>query len=600
MNTKNPETLAMIGSGASVVFLLKHIQDNCARLSSIWQEITIFEKDSVVGMGMPYNPKTTNTYNLSNISSEEIPELKISFANWLKQEKPEVLKTWGVTQEEVSDKKVYSRLALGKYLSDQFKGIVCTIEQKGIEISIRTNTQVIDIKDIPRDNNVQLTTYTGNTFIFNKVLIATGHHWTKKDDLVSAYFKSPWPIFKILPKSKTYYNFTIGILGASLSAVDVVTSLAHRHGIFINKDGQLKFNLEKDANNFKIVMHDANGWLPHLQYEQKEPLRKIYRHADRKSMLDLIDNEGYLRLETYFDIICRPVLKKAFLANDLFDMVSSLSNPDFKLGDFIEKMSERHHYDNAFEGMRNEMLSAKKHLQEDTPIYWKEALDDLMFTLNWHAELLPAEDHLYFQVKVSPFLMNVISALPLDSAKILLALYDAGVLDLVAGKITQITSENEETKVTVAQKDTTVSLTYKMFVECAGDKIINIENYPFQTLVNQNVVRAATANYANKKISSEALKSDVKIFKKKGGFLRQLDGIDIDPSFRIINKNGKASNRIFDLTFTHLSGLRPYSYGLQACNATAAIFINAMIAYGDQINCDALKIEEVSKLYASI
>ncbi len=82
--------------------------------------------------------------------------------------------------------------------------------------------------------------------------------------------------------------------------------------------------------------------------------------------------------------------------------------------------------------------------------------------------------------------------------------------------------------------------------------------------------------------------------------LRLLDGIDIDPSFRVINKNGKASNRIFDLTFTHLSGLRPYSYGLQVCNATAAIFINVMIVYGNQINCDALKIEEVSKLYASI
>jgi len=600
MNVKSLETLAIIGSGASVVYLLKHIQNNCTQISSIWQKITIFEKNSMVGMGMPYNPKTTDIYNLSNISSEEIPELKISFANWLKQEKSEVLKMWGIEKEEVSDKKVYSRLALGKYLSDQFKEIVSDIEQNGIKISICTNTHITDIEDISRNKNVKLTTNIGDTFVFNKVLIVTGHHSSEKDDLVNAYFKSPWPIFKILPKLKTYYNFTIGILGASLSAVDVVTSLAHRHGTFINEEGQLKFKLRKEANNFKIVMHDANGWLPHLQYEQKEPLRKIYRHTDRKSIFDLLDNEGYLRLETYFDIICRSVLKKAFLANNLSGLASFLSDPNFKLGDFIEKMSERHHYDNAFIGMRNEMLSAKKHLHEDTPIYWKEALDDLMFTLNWHAELLPAEDHLYFHTKVLPFLMNVISALPLDSAKILLALYDVGVLDLVAGKITQITSENEETKVTVEQKDTTVSLTYKMFVECAGDKIINIENYPFQTLVNQNVVRAARANYTNKKISSEALKSDAEIFKKKEGFFRQLDGIDIDSSFRVINKKGKASNRIFDLTFTHLSGLRPYSYGLQACNATAAIFINTMIEYGNQINCDALKIEEVSKLYTSI
>lgn len=35
--------------------------------------ITVFERDTNSGMGMPYNPNTTYIYNLANISSEEIP-----------------------------------------------------------------------------------------------------------------------------------------------------------------------------------------------------------------------------------------------------------------------------------------------------------------------------------------------------------------------------------------------------------------------------------------------------------------------------------------------------------------------------------------------
>jgi hypothetical protein len=379
-----------------------------------------------------------------------------------------------------------------------------------------------------------------------------------------------------------------------------VTSLSHRHGTFEKKGGKLKFNLAKEANNFKMVMHDSSGWLPNLQYEQKEPLRKIYRHTDRETIFNLLDKNGYLRLETYFDAICRPVLKKAFLANNLLDLAELISNSDFKLGNFIEEMSERHHYDNAFEGMRKEMVFSKEALQEDIPVYWKEALDDLMFTLNWHAELLPAEDHVYFHEEVLPFLMNVITALPLYSAEIILALYDAEVLDLVSGEITKIASKNKETHITVKQEDNTINLTYKMFIECGGDSHTDAENYPFKTLANQKKVRAARVGYSNKKMNSETVKSDEKIFKQHGRFFRELEGIDIDPSFRIINNKGKASNRIFDLTFTHISGLRPYSYGLQACNATAAIFISSILKYGKDITSDALKLEDVSKLYKTI
>ena len=54
-----------------------------------------------------------------------------------------------------------------------------------------------------------------------------------------------------------------------------------------------------------------------------------------------------------------------------------------------------------------------------------------------------------------------------------------------------------------------------------------------------------------------------------------LPGIDIDAAYRVIGEDGNANPRVFDIAFPHTSGLRPYSYGLQACNHTAGIVVEA-------------------------
>ena len=71
--------IAIIGSGPTALYLLKYITDNIADLKKEISNITIFEKEEILGMGMPYHPKTTDIYNLANISSEEIPLLQESF-----------------------------------------------------------------------------------------------------------------------------------------------------------------------------------------------------------------------------------------------------------------------------------------------------------------------------------------------------------------------------------------------------------------------------------------------------------------------------------------------------------------------------------------
>ncbi len=564
--------LAIIGSGATAIYILKHLSEYRDHGVS---EIHIFEKESLMGMGMPYNPIYTDKYHLANITSEEIPLLTTSFSEWLRAQSAEVLNDLAIERDQISDNEVYSRIALGRYLHDQYTKILDDMASVGTLVFQYPGIEVIDIADEPNKSMARIYASDGSNMVFDHVFISTGHNFDQPDKPASGYFKSPWPIEKILPQTGTFYNFEIGLLGASLSAFDVVTSLVHRHGRFMKRGDRIIFKKHPSALQFKIKMHSAEGWLPHLQYEQKNPMREIYRYISRDGLLKLCDNEGRLRIDDYFDALCRPVLRDSLSANGYEEAAELLNDQTFKFSDFIEKMSERHEYENPFEGMVEEMRVASTSVNEDIPIYWKEAMDDLMYTLNFHMEMLPAEDQIFFRESVMPFLLNVIAALPLQSAKILLALHDAGVLDLIKGKIENIETDQKSTRISVVREENTTNYNYRIFIECGGDKKINLESYPFQSLVKDGLVRASSAAFAN--VVAEDDRTDETVFKENGKWFKTLPGIDVDSAYRVIGSDGRANPRIYDPTFTHIQGVRPYSYGLQACNTTAEILVQHFI-----------------------
>lgn len=586
-------TLAVIGSGPSAIYILKHLSEN---LKFPLGEIHIFERDSLMGMGMPYNPHMIDKYNLANITSEEIPRLKMSFAAWLRSQSNEVLEDLDIKREAISDTRVYSRIALGRYFNNQYRLILDDLKNSGITIFEYPGQEVVDIIDLPKDDLAQLNIADGSTMSFHHVIISTGHRW-EADNPESRYFKSPWPIKKILPAEDARYNFTIGTLGASLSAFDVASTLAHRHGTFQKADDVLIYKKIAGAENFKIAMHSAEGWLPHLQYEQKNAFRKVYRYTNKREILNFLDDSGFLRIETYFDSICRKVLYDALMGNGLTEIAARLKNPSFSFKDFIECMSSRREYEDPFVGMRNELPKARTSISKDVPIYWKEAVDDLMYTLNFHIELLPAEDFLFLKNEIMPFLMNVIAALPLQSAEILLALYDAGAIELIKGNIEDIQEENGKVQVKVVDDTERESVyTYDLFIACGGDKKITLENYPFPSLVINGNIREARAKFVKEPDKLE----DENVFKNNRGWYYTLPGIDVDSAFRIIGSDGRANPRISDPTFTHISEIRPYSYGLQACNAMAVILVNNLEVSIDDKSDLLIPIQEAMNSYNAI
>jgi hypothetical protein len=425
---------------------------------------------------------------------------------------------------------------------------------------------------------VTLVTEQGLSLSFTKVVIATGHCWTEEDEPEAGYYSSPWPIAKLLPEEGSYHDFTIGTLGASLSAFDVAASLFRRHGEFLEDEssGRITYRPFPGAEDFRMVMHSSEGVLPHLQFDQVEPLREIYRHVDRETLLSLRDAKGFLRLDRYFDKVCRPVLIRAFSEDGRQDITALLQDPVFRLRDFVEKMIAEHAYADPFEGMRREMAPAEESVEGHRPIHWKEVLDDLMYTLNFHAELMPAEDHLQLRGGVMPFVMNVVAAMPLPSGNTILALHDAGVLSLVPGKV-EITAKRSltgKTEIHVDDEGRKTDLEYRMFIDCSGQKPVELEDFAFRSLVERGTVRKARARFHDDSGADavpERKRPDV--FQENGATVFPIGGIDVDAAYRVIGADGKPNPRIHDIAFTHTSGVRPYSYGLQACDEAAEIVV---------------------------
>tara|TARA_R100000027_G_C2247896_1_gene93677 strand:- start:598 stop:2412 length:1815 start_codon:yes stop_codon:yes gene_type:complete len=591
--------LGIIGSGPTAVFLLKHIADNLEPLKHSVDSITVIERSSRLGCGMPYNPETTDTYSLSNISSEEIPELPQSLYHWLHSQEDTTLATWGIQRSGINRSEIYPRLALGAYFQEQYQILRNRLIGGGLKFFDKPEREVIDIEDLPESDGVGVHLRNNSSLTFDSVIISTGHSWATEEKDEGNLFRSPWPISKLIPKAGEYHNHTIGTLGASLSAFDVVASLAHRHGRFQTKGNRLVYLPHPGTDGFKVAMHSKSGWLPHLQFEQTEPMREIYRHIDRDGLLQLIDKNGFLTLSTYFDRVCRPALVDALRRNGLEDLADSVQRPDCRIEEFIEIMSEDHQYLDAFDGMREELVEAENLMREEKPLYWKEVIDDLIYTLNFHAELLPAEDHLFLNREILPFLLNIVAATPLPTGKLLLALHDAGKLELVAGKVSiaETPSRNGTILVTVGEEDGNKrSIEYAMFVDCSGQSKVEIEDFPFQTLVKQGAVRPARARILkmDDSVSGLADTGQDRILHEDGTVQLQTGGIDIDAAYRLIPKDGTPTSRIYDIAFPHALGVRPYSYGLQACDATAAILVNSWQTAIDQKRPVNGKVEEAS------
>ena len=585
-------SLAVIGAGASGLYLLRRILQHAHPLRRLFDRITVYEQSERLGSGMPYHPERCHPQNFCNIASPEIPGLgEMSFADFLKACGDETLRPFGLSCDAVEEGGTYPRALLGLYFEDRFNAVVADLRAAGWTVQLRAGALVTDLR--PAWGGLDVVT-PERVERHERVVIASGHRFPKPDRPEHGYHASPWPIDKLMPAEGTFHGFAIGTLGGSLSAFDVVAALAEHHGTFSEPVSDQPegvrvptYHLKAGAEGFRIVLHTSRGWLPHLTYEQAEPFREIYRHVTREGLLALRDPDGRLRLGRYFDAVCRPALRSAFDHDGWSEVAGLLSDPASGLEDWIEAVSKAHSGGDPFEVMRDDLPGSARSLRTGRPIRWMEVFDDLMYTLNYHADLMPAEDHLRLGKLVMPLLTNVIAAMPLRSARTLLSLHDAGVLDVQAGRAHPEPTEDGVLVRVDEGADLSSEHRYRLFVDCTGQPAIGVDTYPFRGLVEAGWVTEASAAFADPEAAQEACREDADACLDVDGRPRlRLKGIAVDAVYRPLRADGAVAGRgvdggavhLHDIAFPHTIGVRPYSYGLQACDHTAGLVVEAWVA----------------------
>lgn len=540
--------VALIGGGPSALFMYKRLLESNANV-----QITIFEKSGRLGAGMPYSRCGSGAEHVTNVSSNEIPELPQSPHEWLINGG----KTKGVAYSDYNPYKVFPRMLFGNYLESQFHALIASGRNQEIETAIKFNTNVTDLNYI--SEKVLVTTSKNRTYHFDKVVICTGHQFPMGlDEASTGYYHSPYPPQKlVLP-----LNHTVALRGASLTAVDAIKTMARANGIFKEKpNGTLVYKRNPESSKFRMVLHCRSGMLPAVRFHLQDSRLKnpslltpeqIERHKE--------SNGGFLSLDYIFENDFMEPLKNT--DPEFYEKVKHLT-----MEEFVHAMLELRERIDPFALLKAECHEADKSIRRKKSICWKEMLGVLSFALNYPAKYFSAEDMIRYKTTLHPLISLVIAYIPQPSCRELLALHKAGCLDMLhVGKESSVERlagggilyhyMNEKGRKATAQYDT--------YVDCTGQPQIDFKEFPFRGLVSQGIVTQArlafrdfNAAKAYQEVHPTAVTTD-----REGKYHLKVSGIAVNDHFQVLEKSGKPNESTYMMAVPYMGGYNPDYSGL--------------------------------------
>ncbi len=551
------QKIALIGGGPAALFLFQSLLAQDKKL-----DIHVFERWDRLGCGMPYSKYGANEEHVTNVSGNEIPKLPLSVAEWLEIAPGELLETYHLSTSNYNDYKVLPRLLFGEYLSAQFEMLIRIAKEKGIPAHIHLNAEVMGIRKA--DNGVSISIKNQPTQLFDKVVICTGHTFPQHyEGKVTGYYDSPYPPSKLCFTA----NHTIGIKGASLTAVDAIRTLARQHGHFEEDGHLLSYTTNPEFPHFKIVMHSRSGLLPAIRFHLEDPqLSKDTVVDDATIAKSRALHNGFLPLDEVFDIIFKESLKKQDPA--YYEKVKDLT-----IEAYVEAIMNFREGADAFALFRAEYGEADRSIGTRHSIFWKEALATLSFALNHPAKYLSAEDMLRLQKTLMPLISVVIAFVPQSSCRELIALHQAGRLELLGvGQHSKVKPGPEKGAVFIFDEEDAEGVPhyYETFIDATGQPHLSFEDFPFKQLAEDKAVTPALLSFAHKP-TIEILKSlpPENLVEKDGAFYLKVPGVAINDHFQAINETGDADPNLYIMAVPLIAGFNPDYSGLDFCESAA-------------------------------
>jgi hypothetical protein len=562
--------IAILGGGPSALFIFKRFVE--AGQTDL--EIHIFESKDLLGAGMPYSYQGSNVEHVTNVSDNEIPEIVTNIAEWVQTVPDETLDKFNVDKNRFNEYKVLPRLLFGQYLAGQFDLLIQKAKEIGLETAIHFGSKAIDIIDLPEIKQVDVEIEGMGLSRFNKVIICTGHNWPgKHEGKVPGYFESPYPPSKL----RLQLNHAIAIRGSSLTAIDAIRTLARHNGSFQKEEnGKVSFQASEQSPDFKLVMHSRNGLLPAIRFHLEDPLLSDEALLTPEEIeQNRHENDGFLSLDYIFE--------KAF--KDLFrdkDPQFYERIKDMSMEEFVAAMMDLREDAEPFELFRREYAEAAKSIRNQESIHWKEILAVLSFALNYPAKYMSAEDMQRMQKVLVPLIAVVIAFVPQSSAEELMALDDAGRLEIITvGDDSHVDPESKGgiTYHYTGPSGEENSVYYQTFVNCVGQPHLPFEAFPFKSLIKNGTVSPALLKFKSSEKGSAAIAAGDDHVEQTGSedYFLSVPGLKINDNFQAVDHFGKENHRIYIMAVPYIGGYNPDYSGLDFCEQASGSIVQSIL-----------------------
>jgi uncharacterized NAD(P)/FAD-binding protein YdhS len=249
---KETNRIAIIGGGPAAISLCWQLFNEIKFLTlNTALEIIVFEKNSDIGLGLPYTQKEESyILNLPKDKMEPIPNINGEFSAWLKSNYPNY----------ANKGEFPPRYTFGQYLNYLAKKFQEEAGKSNIKVSYLTSTTVLNISAF-WDNSL-LVHSTEGKLKAEYVILCTGHMPSEvyREYIGKpGYWHSPWnkdAFFEIQS------NESVGIVGTRLTAIDIVAKLLSQ-----NHQGP-------------ITMVSRNGLLPAVLAKEIPPYQLQYFKLD--------------------------------------------------------------------------------------------------------------------------------------------------------------------------------------------------------------------------------------------------------------------------------------------------------------------------------
>ncbi len=448
--------VAIVGGGPSGIYALAEL----VRAESPFH-VTIYESGEKPGLGTPYDPALNHPSLLANIGSFELPAVVDTLEEWLGSLSAKARE--GMNVDEVSARAFYPRVVLGAYFTAQYRKLA---RRAGARLKLRARTRVVDVACEP--DSASITSQCDGVLTverFDFAVVATGHR-SRRGRPVSSLCAPAYPA----PKAPPERSMRVSVLGASLTAIDVVLSIALQRGDFVAGASGLKYLLSADAQPLAIEMLSRRGVLPEADFYFQYPHKQL-RFCNAKALARASLRPGALDLA--FDLLCRELAGEDPAYAERIEL-KRLDADSFADAYFAEREAG-----DPFEAARRNLAEALAGVRARRVSAYR---DVILRAHQAFAELAPKfseRDAARFRRGLQRVFVDNYAAVPPLSVERLLALQDAGVLALRKIRSGYALKKDGEAVEIVAGSERE---RYDLVVDARGETAALAREIPFPTL----------------------------------------------------------------------------------------------------------------------